>query len=64
LDPKSANYLYIYVKINLLFFFVKINHRMGNKAAMASTGSSTYTSGMQVGFIGVGIINSLMVLTC
>jgi hypothetical protein len=50
--------------MNLLFSFVKINYGMGNKAAMASTGSSTHTSGTQVSFIGIGIIDSPMVLAC
>jgi hypothetical protein len=31
---------------------------------MTSTGSSTHTSGTQVSFIGIDIINSPMVLVC
>ena len=50
--------------MNLLFSLVEINHRMGNKATMTSTGSSTDTSGTQVSFIGIGVINSPMVLAC
>jgi hypothetical protein len=37
---------------------------MGNKATMMSIGSSTHTSGMQVSFIGIDIINSPIVLAC
>jgi hypothetical protein len=50
-------------QVDLLLSLVKVHHGMWDKAAVMCTGSRTYSSGMQVGFGGIGIVDCLMVLT-
>jgi len=65
LNQKKKSVIYSHnIGRHLLFSFVEINHRMWNKAAMTSTGSSTHTSGTQVSFVGINIVNCSMVLAC
>ena len=61
---KSQQIIHAEIRTNLLFSLVEINYRMRNKASMTGAGSSTYTSGTQVGLVDIDIIDGSMILAC